>query len=210
MEQLSKNKNLWEKIQMNSVVCYNDIESFIYKKEFILAFNNHDFNFNENIYNDDLYVYSFEVEDYNNEDDYEEVFFQRYLEGDITEKYYKHYEEKFIEFMRTLFEISDAYTYYYMEIPLQDIEPAKFSKDVLCDINKIKLNNDKFKHIDNWNLFKQICYIAAREIDSVSFVFPNIQAVLINSGLHGELISDKPLSNELVEKLKNIVHFSFE
>lgn len=208
MEQLSENENFWGRLKSNKSITYKDIEGFIYTKEYITAMDNNDYCFNKEKYNKDLYLYSFEVEDYETENDYKEVFFQRYIESDITEKFYKQNEDKFIMLMKTLFENSETLVFYTLEIDLENSTPVKYSNDVLVNIEKIKLCSNRFVTIDNWDLFKQICYIAAREIDYVYFIFPDIQVVLINSGLHGKIISNEPLNSRLTKKIRAILRFS--
>lgn len=208
MEPLSENKNLWNKFKTNKTIYYEDVENYIYTNEYIISINSNNYNYKGKQYNDNLCIYSFEVENYENESDYKEVFFQRYIERDLTEKSYKQYENKFINFMKTLFENSEVLVFYTLETNLENNTPAKYSEDVLFDITKIELNSNKFSAIKDWSLFKQICYIAAREIDNVCFVFPNIYAVVITSGLHGNIISDNPLDNELLKKIRQTINLS--
>lgn len=200
------NKTIWQKLKNNIPIGYSDIENYIYTKEYIKAMADLDYNFNGKEYNESLYRYFFEVEDYIFKEDYKEVFFQSYLDGDISKESYKYYENKFIMMMKTLFNSSTAFVFYTLEIPLENNLPAQSSKDVLKDIEKIKMNSNKIIAIKDWDFFEQICYMALREIDCVCFLFADIQAVLIHTGMHGCIFSAEPLSKNLQDKLSKTIH----
>lgn len=201
-----ENKTIWEKLKSNIPINYNDVESYIYTKEYIKAMTNNNYNFSGREYNDSLYMYFFEVEDYATEEEYREVFFQNYLDGDISEKYYKYYEDKFMIMMKTLFNISETLVFYTLEIPLENNTPAQNSKDVLKDFEKIRINSDRIVVAKDWNFFRQICYMSLREIDRVCFIFIDIHAVLINSGMHGYIFTDEPMEKSLKEDLSSTIH----
>ena len=206
MDLLSENKIIWEKLNNNLHIEYKDIEKYIFTNEYINAFENNDF-FEKKIYNDDLFMYSFEVEEYESEIDYKEVFFQQYLDNDISKTQYLYHENKFIEMMKVLFNTGKTMVFYTLEVPLDKNSPAQNSKDVIKDFDKISSYSNEVVCIDDWEFFKQICYIAAREIDCVLYMFPEIQAVVLNSGLHGYVFSEVPLSNELKNKLSEKLNF---
>lgn len=205
MEQLLENKTIWDKLKNNISLEYDDFEKHVYTREYINAFNNNDYSFSGKEYNDNLNMYFFEVEEYDSEEDYREVFFQNYLDKIISKEYYMYYENKFIKMMKLLFNISETIVFYSFYVPLKNNHPAQNSKDVLKDLKKINSNSDKFVSIRDWELFKQICYISAREIECVCYIFPDIKAVLINSGMHGYIFSDEPLNKELKNNISNIL-----
>lgn len=200
-----ENKTIWDKIKNNIPLEYDDFEKHVYTREYINAFNNKDYSFSGKKYNDNLNIYFFEVEEYDSEEDYREVFFQNYLDKIISKENYMYHEDKFIKMMKLLFNISEAIVLYSFYVPLKNNHPAQNSKDVLKDLEKINSNSDKFVTIKDWELFKQICYISAREIESVCYVFPDIKAVLIHSGMHGYILSDEPLSKNLMDSISDIL-----
>lgn len=200
-----ENKTIWDKLKNNIPLEYDDFEKHVYTREYINAFNNDDYSFSGKEYNDNLNMYFFEVEEYDSEEDYCEVFFQNYLDKIISKEYYMYYENKFIKMMKLLFNCSETIVFYSFYVPLKNNHPAQNSKDVLKDLEKINSNSDKFVTIKDWELFKQICYISAREIESVCYVFPDIKAVLIHSGMHGYILSDEPLSKNLMDSISDIL-----
>lgn len=200
-----ENKTIWDKIKNNIPLEYDDFEKHVYSREYINAFNNNDYSFCGKEYNDNLNMYFFEVEEYDSEEDYREVFFQNYLDKIISKECYMYYENKFIKMMKLLFNISEAIVFYSFYVPLKNNHSAQNSKDVLKDLEKINSNSDKFVTIKDWKFFKQICYISAREIESVCYVFPDIKAVLIHSGMHGYILSDEPLSKNLMDSISDIL-----
>lgn len=205
MEQLLENKTIWDKLKNNIPLEYDDFEKHVCTREYINAFNNNDYSFSGKEYNDNLNMYFFEVEEYDSEEDYREVFFQNSLDKIISKEYYMYHEDKFIKMMELLFNISETIVFYSFYVPLKNNHPAQKSKDVLKDLEKINSNSDKFVSIGDWELFKQICYISAREIEYVCYVFPDIKAILINSGMHGYIFSDEPLNEELKNSISNIL-----
>lgn len=76
-----QNNSIWNKLENNEYLKYEDIEGHIYSKEYLESASPVDFiNSNiDKIYNPNLYQYFFEVEDYDNEELYEEVFFKNTL-----------------------------------------------------------------------------------------------------------------------------------
>lgn len=210
MEQLSENKTIWDKLKNNIPLEYDDFKKHVYTREYINAFNSNDYSFSGKEYNDNLNMYFFEVEEYDSEEDYREVFFQNYLDKIISKEYYMYYENKFIKMMKFLFNISETIVFYSFHVPLKNNHPTQNSKDVLKDLEKINSNSDKFVSIRDWALFKQICYISAREIESVCYVLPDIKTVLIHSGLHGYILSDEPLCKELMDGISGILSINIK
>lgn len=75
MEQLSENKTIWDQLKNNIPLEYDDFEKHVYTREYINAFHSNDYSFSGKEYNDNLNMYFFEVEEYDSEEDYREVFF---------------------------------------------------------------------------------------------------------------------------------------
>ncbi|MDE5974800.1 MAG: hypothetical protein K2G73_09050, partial [Eubacterium sp.] len=103
-----ENRTIWDKLKNNIPLEYDDFEKHVYTREYINAFNNNDYSFSGKEYNDNLNMYFFEVEEYDSEEDYREVFFQNYLDKIISKEYYMYYENKFIKMMKLLFNISET------------------------------------------------------------------------------------------------------
>ena len=64
----------WNKVKEKSVDI-DDIEKYIYSSEYLNIQNPIECNEIKNIYNANLFQYSFEIENYQNENNYEEIFF---------------------------------------------------------------------------------------------------------------------------------------
>lgn len=201
------NKSIWEKIKDKTRVSYNDIESYIYSQEYIDSMIHNDNSFNGIEYNPNLNIYTFEVETYKNEDEYQEIFFQKYLDGEISQKEYLDSEKSFLGMMEFLYNASETIIYYYNEDSLRKNSLFLKSSDILFNIENFEQKNDKFFLINDINFFKQLCYIAAREIERINFIFPNIQAIVVGFGLHGHIYTETPLSIELYDKLSKIINF---
>lgn len=199
------NNKIWDKLLTNKSVAYRDIERYVYSEEYLKTFENFNFDFSGEEYNPFLVKYFFESEKYQNESDYEEVFFQRLIDGNISVQEYKKHENNFLNFMTELYKKSKAFAYYSLENPLCKSYPFSKCSDICFDVKSIEANNNKVFQVENENLFFQLCYLSAREIENVIFLFSDIQIVLINSGLHGVLLCkakiDKNLKDALSESM---------
>lgn len=119
------NNKIWDKLLTNKSVVYRDIERYVYSEEYLKAFENFNFDFSGEEYNPFLVKYFFESEKYQNESDYEEVFFQRVIDGNISVQEYKKHENNFLNFMTELYKKSKAFAYYSLENPLCKTEKSK-------------------------------------------------------------------------------------
>ncbi len=52
--------------------------------------------------------------------------------------------------------------------------------------------------------YKNICYIALREIGTVHFIFPELKMIILFSGFHGLMSSEELISDELLNELSNM------
>ncbi len=203
---MSENKSIWNKLK-NETITYDDIEQYIFTKEYISALDHPEIIYSGKEYNDALLRYFFEVESYDTEDDYEEVFFQSYLDGDISKEYYFEHENKFMKMLEILFNKSETIIYYCLDMNLENNHPLKMSTDISVDIKQIEKNNDKFFVVKDFQLFRQICYLAGREIQSINFIFPDIKCILMNSGLHGYIFAESLLDADLEKSISSVLKF---
>ncbi len=208
MGQYLQTDSIWNKLKNNIYVDYEDIEQYIYDKNHIKAFNDRDFNYDGTEYNQNLNKYSFEVEEYQSEADYHEIFFQSYIDGNISREKYLNCEKVFLDFMNILYDSGKTYAFYSLDTALKNKFPFKKSTDIPFDPIMIQNNDDKVFLVKDKNFFQQLCYLTAREIESVIFVFYNIKAVLLNSGLHGIILFEKPLDKSFEKKLSHIIKLS--
>lgn len=207
MGPLSENNSLWEKLQKKFPLSYSDIESYIYTKGYIDSENPADIPLGGLEYNTNLNMYAFEVEEYTNEDDYSEIFFQRYIDGDISKNDYLNAENRFLKMMELLFSVSKTIVYYCNEGTLESNSPFAKSADIEMDAGFFEQNNDKFFYINNKQRFTQLCRIAAREIEVINFVFSDIQAVIMGFGMHGYIFAENPLPAKLCDSISNEINF---
>lgn len=199
-----QNNSIWNKLENNEYLKYEDIEGHIYSKEYLESASPVDFiNSNiDKIYNPNLYQYFFEVEDYDNEELYEEVFFQKYIDGEIDWNYYVKHEKIFIDLMESLFDTGDVYVFCHLFVDLKDNYPLKKCTDITINTEIISENSNKIIKIDDRNIFRQISVLSAREVLSVDFIFAGIQSVLVNSGMHGYLLSEEVLESTFTQKIQ--------
>ena len=195
-----QNNDFWSKVSEKNVVG-NDIEKYIHSSEHLSVQNPLDYCKIKNEYNTDLICYFFETEKYQNEEDYEEIFFQGLLDKEIEPKEYYDAENSFIKLIDILSGKSKVYVYYNLLAPTEVNYPLKKSDDVNFDINFIKNSEEKFIEITDESQLCQIGVLLAREIIGGYIVFSNIKSVLTCSGMHGYIFSLNELEPELLNDI---------
>ena len=101
----------WNNISEQNV-SGDDIAEYIYSSDYLNIQNPTEYCEIENEYNPDLIRYFFEVEKYQTEEEYKEIFFQGVLDGDIDKKEYYAAESAFKNLINILSEKSNVYVYY--------------------------------------------------------------------------------------------------
>lgn len=167
--------------------------------------NKGDFYYNGPEYNENLYKYFYETEDYVSEDDYYEIFFQDYIEGNISKNEYFEHENSVLESMNVLYKNSKTFAYYSPEVNLENSFLYRKSNDIFINLNVINKNKGKVFSVNDKDLFKQLCLLTLREIESVIFIFPEIKAIALNSGLHGLLLFENPIDINLEKNLSGFI-----
>ncbi len=195
-----KNNNFWDKVNNCSAVL-EDIENHIYSLEYLNTQSATEYSEVKNVYNTDLVKYFFEVEEYQNEEDYEEIFFQGFLDGDIDEKEYYNAENSFINLINILSDTGNVYIYFDFSAPVENNFPLRKSTDVNFDIDFLNESQDKFIKISDCSQLRQISILLAREIVSGFIIFDGIKSVLECSGMHGYIISDNILNSDLLNRI---------
>ena len=202
-----QNKLFWENIKNGNISEYEELEKFIYTQAAIEAYHNLDFPFDGEEYNTNLHKFYYEVEEYEDEDSYEEIFFQGYIDGDISKEVYFEKEKKFLDFMNYLYDEENTYACYYLDIKLTDNAVYHECTDISFDVEKIiEGNQNDFTKVTDRQFFTDLCYLTGREINSVIFIFTDIKAVLLNSGLHGIILFDGDVNNELIKNLSDLIN----
>lgn len=190
----------WNKIS-NEDVDLNDIEEYIYSSEYLNIQNPIEYSEIKNIYNTNLIQYFFETEKYQNEKDYQEIFFQRFLDNDIDENKYYNAENSFKEFINCLSNISNVYIYYDFLASIENSYPFQKSNDVDFNLDFIKKNQGKLTKIVDKIQLEQISILFAREIVSGYIVLDDIKSVLICSGMHGCILSVNDLNSGILSNI---------
>lgn len=199
-----ENNTLWKKIKSEYELNYSDLEQYLYTKDYLRIQNLPEyFNYNKDEYNDSFYLYSFVTKKY---DDYDDLFFQNFIDGNIPKEEYFEYEYKAIKMLFNLFEKNSAYAFYSCNSDsFYNNATAQKSKNVLTCIDKLEANNEKLLSISNKEFYKNICYIALREIGTVHFIFPELKMIILFSGFHGLMSSEELISDELLNELSEYV-----
>lgn len=198
-----QNNTIWEKLHKGCLT-YDEFESFVYTKEYLSVSNPAQLNDVKMMYNQGFKKYFFEPEEYDSEEDYEEVFYQRFLNGEIHYDQYIYFEKKFLDMLNALTGTGKTFVFYSVFTDnLQENFPFKQCSDLEIDKAFIEKNQNCFLQIRNRKEFEQISVLSAREIISTDFIFPDIKSVFLNSGLHGILLSE----GMLPDKIKNTFHF---
>lgn len=200
-----QNNLIWNKFKYNEPLKYEELESYIYSKKYLSLSTPTDCRDMDDIYNSELHKYFFEVEEYDNEESYEEIFFQNYIDGELEWQDYIRHEKKFTALIETLFDTGDTYVCFHLFIKLEDSYPFKKCTDITVDTMFIHDNADKFIRIEDKEILKQISILSAREILNVDYIFTGIKSVLINSGMHGYLLSENALESKLKNKIQAIL-----
>lgn len=197
---LYQNNNFWNKVSECSVG-FEDIEQYIYSSEYLNIQSATEYSKVKNVYNTNLVKCFYEVEKYQNEEDYKEIFFQGFLDGEIDEKEYYNAENSFIDFINALSCTGNVYVYFYFLASIEKNHPFQKSSDVNFDFEFLKENQDKFVKISDKSQLKQISTLLAREIVSGYIIFDDIKSILTCSGMHGYILSDHDLDSDLLNKI---------
>lgn len=190
----------WNKIS-NEDVNLNDVEEYIYSSEYLNIQNPIEFSEIKNVYNTNLIQYIFETEKYQNEKDYQEIFFQGFLDGKIDENEYYNAENSFKEFIKCLSHISNVYIYYDFLVSIENSYPFQNSSDVNFSLDFIKETQGRFTKITDKFQLEQVSVLFAREIVSGYIVLDAIKSVLICSGMHGCILSVNDLNLDLLSNI---------
>lgn len=183
----------------------DDIAEYIYSSDYLNIQNPTEYCEIENEYNPDLIRYFFEVEKYQTEEEYKEIFFQGVLDGDIDKKEYYAAESAFKNLINILSEKSNVYVYYEFLAPIDKSSPFHNSSDVDFDFEFVKSNQGNFFQIVDKFKLEQISILFAREIVSGYLIFDNIKSVLVCSGMHGYILSAEELNHKLLDDISSQV-----
>lgn len=194
----------WNNISEKNV-SGDDIAEYIYSSDYLNIQNPTEYCEIENEYNPDLVRYFFEVEKYQTEEKYKEIFFQELLDGDIDKEEYYAAESAFKNFINILSEKSNVYVYYEFIVPIDKNSPFHNSSDVDFDFEFVKSNQGKFVQIVDKFKLEQISVLFAREIVSGYLIFDNIKSVLVCSGMHGYILSVEELNRKLLNDISSQV-----
>lgn len=194
----------WNNISEQNV-SGDDIAEYIYSSDYLNIKNPTEYCEIENEYNPDLIRYFFEAEKYQTEEEYKEIFFQRFLDGDIDKKEYYAAESAFKNLINILSEKSNVYVYYEFLAPIDKNSPFHNSSDVDFDFESVKSNQGKFVQIVDKIKLEQISVLFAREIVSGYLIFDNIKSVLVCSGMHGYILSAEELNRKLLDDISSQV-----
>lgn len=189
-----QNKSIWDKIKNNESLDCEDIENYVYSEEYLSITSPKDFAEINDEFNPNLNKYFFEVEEYINEDEYKEVFFQSYLDGEINRENYIYFENKFLKLLNNLFDTGLTFVYYCFSTKPSENYVLKQCKDILINKEFLEKYNNKVFKITDKETFKTISILMAREAMTGYFIFPNIKSIFINSGMHGYLLSEKEIN----------------
>lgn len=193
----------WNNISEKSV-SGDDIAEYIYSSDYLNIQNPTEYCEIENEYNPDLIRYFFEAEKYQTEE-YKEIFFQRFLDGDIDKEEYYAAESAFKNLINILSEKSNGYVYYEFLAPIDKNSPFQNSSDVDFDFEFVKSNQGKFVQIVDKFKLEQISVLFAREIVSGYLIFDNIKSALVCSGMHGYILSVEELNHKLLNDISSQV-----
>lgn len=193
-----QNKSIWDKIKNNESLDCEDIENYVYSEEYLSITSPKDFAEINDEFNPNLNKYFFEVEEYINEDEYKEVFFQSYLDGEINRENYIYFENKFLKLLNNLFDTGLTFVYYCFSTKPSENYVLKQCKDILINKEFLEKYNNKVFKITDKETFKTISILMAREAMTGYFIFPNIKSIFINSGMHGYLLSEKEINPSVI------------
>lgn len=190
----------WNKVNKKNIN-ENDIEKYIYSSEYFNIQNPVEYGKIKNEYNTNLIRYFFEIEKYQSERDYQEIFYQRFLDGDIDPNEYYDAEKSFKRFINYLFYKSNTYVYYEFLVPIEISYPFHKSSDVNFDFEFIKKNQEKFIQVIEKSQLDQISILFAREIVMGYIILTDIKSVLVCSGMHGYILSAEDLNLDLLHNI---------
>lgn len=194
----------WNNISEQNV-SGDDIAEYIYSSDYLNIQNPIEYCEIENEYNPDLIRYFFEVEKYQTEEEYKEIFFQGFLDGDIDKEEYYGAELAFKNLINILSVKSNVYVYYEFLAPIDKNSPFHNSSDVDFDFEFVKSNQGKFVQIFDKFKLEQISVLFAREIVIGYLIFDNIKSVLLCSGMHGYILSPEELNHKLLDDISSQV-----
>lgn len=202
MVQFLENNYFWKKLLNEQDLDDLDFEKYLYSQEYLNLSEENLFKYQKDEYNPNLFKYFFAAKPYK---DYDEIFFQNFLDGGVSKKEYLKYENSMIDMYMELFSTNKTYVDYVLTDTLRNNILALNSKDVLYDFASIENKQGKCILIQDKNLFMQICYLSIREVCSVEFYFPDFKAIFLPSGLHGLILTENALSNDLIDSLNEHV-----
>ena len=205
MEVYWQDKNIWDKLETNMLIDIKEVESYIYSMDYLKAQSPIECAYIKNIYNSARFLYFFEVEKYSKEEDYEEVYFQKFLDNNISSDDYYKYENSFKEMLSLLSSTGKTYIFFNTITDIEKNYPFLKSADISIDTDFIKCNNGKLVQVFENKKLKQIFTLIAREIIDSYLIFPGIKTVAVTSGMHGYLIADAELYEKHLKKLSNYV-----
>ncbi|WP_455484786.1 hypothetical protein [Eubacterium sp.] len=194
----------WNNISEKNV-SGDDIAEYIYSSDYLNIQNPTECCEIENEYNSDLIRYFFEAEKHQTEEEYKEIFFQGFLDGDIDKEEYYAAESAFKNLINILSEKSNVYVYYEFLAPIDKNSPFHNSSDVDFDFEFVKSNQGKFVQIVDKFKLEQISVLFAREIVSGYLIFDNIKSALVCSGMHGYILSAEELNRKLLNDISSQV-----
>ena len=194
----------WNNISEKNV-SGDDIAEYIYSSDYLNIQNPTECCEIENEYNPDLIRYFFEAEKYQTEEEYKEIFFQGFLDGDIDKEEYYAAELAFKNLINILSEKSKVYVYYEFLAPIDKNSPFHNSSDVDFDFEFVKSNQGKFVQIVDKFKLEQISILFAREIVNGYLIFDNIKSALACSGMHGYILSAEEPDRKLLDDISSQV-----
>ena len=205
MEVCWQDENIWAKIEAGKSVDITEIETHLYSIDYLKNQSPAECTDINNFYNPDRFLYFFEVEKYFDEEDYEEIYFQKFLENGISGETYYKYENSFIEMLCLLSSMGKTYIYFDIFTDIEKNYPLKKSTDISVDTDFIKCNNCKLIQVCEQEKLKQIFTLTAREIINSYMLLPDIKTIVVTSGMHGYFVTDTQLDKKLLDKLSDYV-----
>lgn len=201
MDQLSENKNdLWNLIE-SKIISFDDFEKMIYSDSYLKALDRFDFNYQGSIYQSMWNLY--EVKSQNKEN----IFFQKYLDKDVSESQYFQAEKKAMSFLKQFYNLdANCVAFYdFNSDSLTDNFPAQQSKNVLPNWDDIERSRGSFVKIDDILMFEQISYLGIREIGTVFIILTKSKIILIPNECRCTVLSVEPLKQSIMEKFNDLV-----
>lgn len=188
---MSENK-LWDLIKEQRI-CYEIFEKFIYSDNYLKSSQNYDFSYDKSIYKENWNLYEFTPETLENKN---KVFFQQYLDGEISKSKYLACENATIEFIMSFYN-QDCYTFYdFYTDDLENNFPAQCSKDVLLNWGYLNENKDSFIEVKDKQIFQEISYLGIREIGLIYLVFVESKMIMIPNECRCTILTEQLLEQQ--------------